>query len=75
MMTGKRKRLIFVMALAVSSMLLLSGCGLGKMAREHQASQGGPVELKLAYHCRRIIICRRGWSGLRSGLMSVQAVR
>ncbi len=50
MRTGKRKRLIFVMALAVSSMLLLSGCGLGEMAREHQASQGGPVELKLAYH-------------------------
>ena len=34
----------------VMSLLLLSGCGLGKMAREHQAAQGGPVELKLAYH-------------------------
>lgn len=50
MRTGKRKRLIFLMALAVSFMLLLSGCGLGKIAREHQAAQGGPVELKLAYH-------------------------
>lgn len=34
----------------VMSLLLLSGCGLGKMAREHQAAQGGPIELKLAYH-------------------------
>lgn len=50
MRTGKRKRLIFLMALAVYFMLLLSGCGLGEIAREHQAAQGGPVELKLAYH-------------------------
>lgn len=31
-------------------LLPLSGCGLGKLAREHQQAQGGPVELKLAYH-------------------------
>ena len=29
---------------------LLSGCGLGKMARERQQAMGGTVELKLAYH-------------------------
>ena len=30
--------------------LVLSGCGLGKMAREHQQANGGPIDLKLAYH-------------------------
>jgi tripartite ATP-independent transporter DctP family solute receptor len=33
-----------------SLMALSSGCGLGKLAREHQAAQGGPIELRLAYH-------------------------
>ena len=41
-----------LLALAAISLLVLAltGCGLGKLAREHQAAQGGPVELKLAYH-------------------------
>ena len=46
-----RSSRIVVAGLRILCMALLaSGCGLGKMARERQAAQGGPVELKLAYH-------------------------
>ncbi len=45
-----KKGIICLLSIMVGCSLLLSGCGLGKMAREHQAAQGGPVELKLAYH-------------------------
>ena len=40
-----------VLLLLLCALLIpLGGCGLGKMARAHQEAQGGPVELKLAYH-------------------------
>ena len=45
-----KKGIICLLSIMVGCSLLLSGCGLGKMVREHQAAQGGPVELKLAYH-------------------------
>jgi tripartite ATP-independent transporter DctP family solute receptor len=47
---ARSRRFIAVGLLMASLMLLASGCGLGKIARERQAAQGGPVELKLAYH-------------------------
>ncbi|MCI7260519.1 MAG: DctP family TRAP transporter solute-binding subunit [Selenomonas sp.] len=49
MKTKSSFRLFCLCSLLVFS-LLFSGCGLGKIAREHQQAQGGPVELKLAYH-------------------------
>ena len=47
---ARSRRFIAAGLLMASLVLLASGCGLGKMARERQAAQGGPVELKLAYH-------------------------
>ena len=49
MKTKSSFRLFCLCSLLVFS-LLFSGCGLGKIAREHHQAQGGPVELKLAYH-------------------------
>lgn len=49
MKTKSSFRLFCLCSLLVFS-LLFSGCGLGKIAREQQQAQGGPVELKLAYH-------------------------
>ena len=45
-----KKWILGLLTAVIGASLLFSGCGLGKMAREHQATQGGPVELKLAYH-------------------------
>jgi tripartite ATP-independent transporter DctP family solute receptor len=41
---------IFSILMLVCCLATASGCGLGKLAREHQQAKGGPVELKLAYH-------------------------
>lgn len=40
----------FILILLCFFILTLSGCGLGKIAREHQRSQSKCIELKLAYH-------------------------
>ncbi len=47
---SRSSRIVVAGLLILCMALLASGCGLGKMARERQAAQGGPVELKLAYH-------------------------
>lgn len=46
----KRGRLVTAVFLLVMMVLTVSGCGLGKIARERQAAAGGSIELKLAYH-------------------------
>lgn len=47
---NKRTFVAPILILLLCSLLPLGGCGLGKAAREAQTAQGGPVELRLAYH-------------------------